>query len=480
MKTLPYILISLLLGLTIGCAGLHRKAEKFYENGDYIAAAKTYEQALARDPEDALATENLRKVRQKLIEMRLIEARQLRLSDNYFESHRILMGVIEDQRRWSLSPAGAAFSAQTEEMEYLLEWLRAQVQASSRVKKYLRAKILTENYERAFQHSQFSSAYNQLEAQIEKGGKQHCGEIKAMATGYYSTEFAKHYCLFWGASDATISKKANLPVGYDKIQLIGEVSGLPKEALSSLSQSLLEGLKTTPYYKAGGKILPVQVTGNFTNTYSEQPSIGHFNYDEDVPFQDTRSVPYQEQEPYTAYKEEYDHRTQKNVTVPYTAYRSVTKYRAETFTNYRKESRTVSYAKTDFTADYKLAAHATFEVDKVSYNVPLNDQLLQSGSFHDTSNPRIGLHKKSKELMSEVGWIQKVFSTGGNLKRQLITDSWINKYCDSLQSHLTTGQSAEVILKCAAGAGRPPALVDNWSQEKFGLAFNELTRSIGL
>lgn len=225
------IILTLFLAGVVGCTSMQDQAFEHYEAGDYAAAAAMNEKILRGSPNDPVAVEHLRKTRQKLIERNLIEARQLRLSNNLKESHLKLKKVVRDEIEWNLSPSGAAFSAQQEELEYLFDWLQEQVGLLKKDKKYLKLKLLLDENNELFVHSDFNSSFQQIERVVETEGAAHCLEMKSIVTGYFSKEFWKHYCVFWGQQTKNEPSVA-LTAGFGQIVLQGEIAEIPPEVMT--------------------------------------------------------------------------------------------------------------------------------------------------------------------------------------------------------------------------------------------------------
>jgi hypothetical protein len=78
---------------------------------------------LDNDPNDGVALERLKKSRQQIIENRLIEVRQQRLSDDFEGAIGKLAEILLDENKWGVSPIGVAFSTQLEEMDLLYHWV---------------------------------------------------------------------------------------------------------------------------------------------------------------------------------------------------------------------------------------------------------------------------------------------------------------------------------------------------------------------
>jgi hypothetical protein len=468
----------LLLVFLAGCTSLQEQAMEHYEAGDYAAAAAVNEKILRKSPNDPIAVEHLRKTRQKLIERNLIEARQLRLSNNLRDAHLKLKQIVRNQKEWNLSPAGAAFSAQQEELEFLFEWLQEQARLLKKNKKYLKLKILLQENNELFVHSDMNSSFQSLERDIEREGAAHCLELRSIVTGYLSKEFWKHYCVFWGQQTQN-EPAVSLSTGFGHIEIKGEIKEIPPEVMTVFSESLFEALKTSPFYQADGKSLTVQAGGRFASDYREEKSMGIHSYDEEVPYQAYETVSYVESEPVTSYVKVKDPVTQKEKFEPKTTYKNVTKYREEAVTRYRKEARTLTYPKVDFNVDYSLNSQFSFLLDGVKYLIPINEKMHISDSYHDVNNPRIGLVERPKKVPTETFWLKQQSDT---LRRNALTqvrDSWSNKYCNFKAPPVKASQ-AEVVLKCAAGVGSSKGLVDSWSSEVFQMSYNELQRALGI
>lgn len=461
-----------------GCTSLHERAEEYYQAGDYAAAEAVNQSILRDDPQDPIAAEHIRKTRQKLIERNLIEARQLRLSNSLEESHAKLRQVVRDENEWNLSPSGAAFSAQSEEVEFLYEWLKEQVAVLSKDRKFLKLKLLLKQNHELFVHSDWTLPFQRLVSDVDSRGAQHCLEIRSMVTGYFSKEFWNHYCVFWG-QEIKNAPAVSLKGGFGHIVFKGQITDLPPDVLPIFSESLLQALKTTPLYQADGKALVVQLTGRFNSAYSEEKSVGIHSYDEEIPYQVMETVTYTESEPQTSYVKVKDPVTKKEKYEPQTTYKDVTKYRQEAVTKYRKEARTLTFPKTDFKVDYALNSQFSFLLDGVKYAIPINEKMHIADTYHDVSNPRIGLNERPQKIPTEIHWLKQHSSVFERTARTQVRDSWANKYCNFKTPPLQSSQT-EIVLKCAAGVGDSRGLVDSWSHEAFQMSYIQLRDVLGI
>lgn len=473
--TIRLFFVTLILA---GCTSMVERGDKQYEAGDYNAAAATYERALRFHPNDAQAQENLRKARQKIIEQQLIEVRQLRMSDNYADSQGKLKRLINQENSWQLAPAGAAFSAQSEEMEYFFKWLSEQTARNESAEKYMNAKLLLQENEFVFAKSTFSGSYQRLVSRVDTGGGRHCRKIKSIVGGHFSNEFWQHYCVFWGQTANSNSSK-NIPNGFGSVTFKGKINGLPEEVLASFSETLMNGLRSSPLYQADGKALAVELSGIFEKNYVESKNVGIHSYDEDVPYQEMVQVSYQESEPFLNTRVVTDPVTGLNRTETFTDYRSVTKYRQEAVTKYRKEARTLPFVKTDYTADFNLNGAMNFSLDGGTFSIPLSGQYHRVDYYSEISNERIGLHARPFDVPTQANWLKSTIAPVSTNVSQQVKSAWENKYCNFKNSGGKSTQ-AEGILKCAAGGGKELELVNNWSMEMFNLPYTKVSQVIGL
>jgi hypothetical protein len=464
--------------LITACTSYHKQAETFYAEGNYFAAEETYKRILQNEPEDPLATENLRKARQKILETRLIEARQLRMAENYLESHRVLKDLIEKEEGWDIAPSGAAFSAQKEEMEYFFEWIQTKFSQYLKDEMYLRAKLMWEENERYFTHSEFINSYNQWAEKINDKGHSHCSVYSSKVKGPFSEEFWSNYCAYWGNTSAPKKfSSSNSFKKFKEIELKGEITGVAPEIVKSMTQHLLDGLKQTPYYDAKGGKLRVDVTGGaFIGSYSEVATMGVHNYNEDEPYTVVETVSYEEREPFIAYKNEFNELLKKMITTPYTDYRNVTKFREETKTKYRSVAKQTVFPKTNFTANYKLSGSLKFKIDGQSYSIPLNKEFSTNDSYYEASNPRIGLYSRPKELITETSWVEQNWQSLDTSVKKTVLSTWNSKYCSNIDNQTET-LKMEFVFKCARGSHSN--IVDIWSNDFFGMPLATVKDIVG-
>ncbi len=473
--------------VAFGCTSIQERAEKSFKDGEFIAAATLYEQILSNDSKDGVAKERLQKSRQKIIENRLIEVRQQRLSDDFEGAIKKLAAIISDENKWETSPGGAAFSTQLEEMNLLYSWVEDHVKAELKSGKILKAKFFNDKFKDIFSIGATRKRQDELIATIIKHGVEQCLKLGDKGQGYYSQEFAKKYCMFWGAKDTQFPNR--MPASSQNLQretygsmvLSGNIANLPKEVLSNLSERLLDGLKSTPYYLAGSGPLKMNISGKYSGNYTEQSTIKVHSYEVKIPYQVAIKVPYEVSIPYTAYEPEYyfENGMMKTKTVRVTRVRTEVRYRNDTETRYRSESRSLKYPATDFALTYLLVGKSSFKIDGSNHELPMNNQLEVVDSFYDTDNSEIGLSAKKKNTVSAVDWLKESFS---GLDKELTTrieKAWESKYC-KVPDNMMSKTQIETVMKCLKGSSNHHDFVDNWFKATFGMSYDEVCRVIGL
>lgn len=467
-----------------GCTSYRRQADDYFLNGEYYAATSLYERALQEDPKDEKAKAGLFRARRALIDERLLEVRQQRLSDNFNGALDRLLWIIEREGEWSVSPSGPAFSTQEEEVALLFTWLNSQAREAVNRRLYLKAKIFTDKYHNLFTAGKTSRRFDNLAKFIHDGGAADCRQFKSTTAGSpFSREFAQRYCMVWGMSDSSTNDQALTPASYGlpaygQILIEGTLEDLPAEVLSAYSDSLLQGLKETPFYQAKAPALKIGIKGHFISRYDEHQSMAVHSYTVQVPYQVTNTVSYQVQVPYTAYRSEYDYKTNSSRSVPYTEYRSETRYREETETRYRSEGRSLPYVTTEFTVRYGLSGFADLTIDKVAHHLPLDEDFRLTDSYHETSNPSIGLYPKRKEMPTEVDWLKEKFQKSGALLSLRISEAWDSKYCVQPKNLVAIVQS-EAVMKCLKGTRSSHEFVENWFTNRFGLSYQVVKIAMG-
>jgi hypothetical protein len=464
------------------CSTLRRQARDHYQAGEYLAAISDYEQILNDDPKDSEAKQGLHRSRQALLEQRLIEVRQQRLSENMNSALDELKWVVDQESNWQISVSGPAFSTQQEEVEEGFAWLNGQSKLLIQGRKYLKAKIFTDKYKEVFLGGPYNRRATALLNWINQQGTADCREMRKNARGPFSHDFAQRYCIVWGVTDgptpAAVKPEAAGMKGYGQIALEGEVESLPAEVLASLSDSLLQNLKQTPYYSPESAALKIHIQGKFSSQYNEHPGYAVHSYQVQVPYTETNTVSYQEQVPYTEYHTEMDPVTGTTKTETRTAYRWETKYRDETETKWRSEPRSMTYNTTEFTVKYAINGKAVTDIDKVNYVLPLDYDFELSDSYHDTSNSDIGLYPKAKKMPTEVSWLKERFGETGTKLSTKAAEAWDALYCQTPKT-LAAAAQMESIMKCLRGTHQQHDFVENWFWNHFGLSYAQVYDGLG-
>jgi hypothetical protein len=315
--------------------------------------------------------------------------------------------------------------------------------------------------------------------EVNAAGLRHCQTLKSTAAGPYAQEFINRYCMVWGEKESKPALPAKAGVQkYGRVSLVGGIDNLPRDVSQALAASLLQGLQSTPYYQAAAPELKIQISGNYVDSYSEKPILLTHIYQVQIPYQVTVDVPYYEQIPYVAFHTVIDATTGAVSNVPYTEYRSETRYRQEIQTQYRTEDRSFPYSATEFTVTYSLAAKIHYVLDGVTYDLPLQDAYHLTDNYHEIADASIGLQPKSRQMADEQDWLRKEFAVTGQSLTGKVTDAWDSKYCQ-VPRNLSSANQIESVMRCLKGSTKPHDFVENWFQSQFGLSLNEVRAAIG-
>jgi hypothetical protein len=472
----------LVVCLLVGCTSLHEKAEKHLLLGEYNAAASIYDEILAKTPNDALAIDRQKRARQKLIEDRLIEVRQQRLSDNFLDAIIKLDAIQKDEEKWGVSAIGVAFSTQSEETELLYRWFKNQVNDDLDSGKYLKAKVFFDKHESVFNFGSTRKKNSELKAVLKEKGGEHCAQMYKEFAGPYSAEFVKRYCMVWGKEAANKNRvpssiKMSGLRQYGQVDVHGLIDRLPSELNSTISDVVLSGIKATPFYAADSQALKASVNGKYAASYREHQEVKVHPYTVEIPYQVEVTVPYMVSVPYTYYVQQYDYNTGRMYSVPQTGYNYETRFQNVMKTRYRTESRSFPFTVTAFDLTLIVVGKLEFEVDGVFHKIPLNYEKEQSDYFHTINNDEIGLHSKEKNVPNEVDWLKENFAGIQRLVKEKITESWENKYCKIPESLMRKTQ-IETVMKCLKGSGLVHDFVNNWFQANFSMSYKEVESAI--
>ena len=468
-----------------GCASLHEKANEAYSKGEYRAAAAFYTEILKRTPNDPIALERIQQAHQQLIQGRLLEVRQQRLSDNFQDALDKLASIQQDEASWKVAPQGPAFATQSDETEALFRFMNNEARDEIAQGKFLKAKMFSDKYASVFNAGSTRRKEEILLQDIVQQGSRHCDQMKKLSNALYAREFLNRYCMVWGKADSqkdshpsTAEKRRET---YGSVKIVGGVESLPAEALSTLTGSIFDSLKASPFYDATSKPLEVKVAGRFNKTYNETPSVKVHSYQVSVPYQVIVSESYEVQIPDTTYITQCNYGSGSTANCyqqPLTTYHSETRHRDVAETRYKDETRTQLYPATDYTLDLHVMGTYGFTLDNVNYGEPLDSQLETSGSFSETQNSAIGLEPKPKNVPNEITWLQTGFALIGPKLKGQIAHTWDAKYCQ-VPSNLLEKTQIETVMKCLKGSKKPHDFVDNWFQTKFGLDYNAVRTAIG-
>ena len=491
-----------------GCSLQYRKAKKFLQNGEYIAAEQAYKNILEKSPKDPEALEGLHSARENIIDKRLLEIRYMRLAGNHDEALSAFRDLFKDEADWDLYPRGAVFFTQQEELKYALSHVTQIVDTRLAEKHPVLARQYFDGYKDIFWQGKTLDSAKSLDKKIIDSGNVSCLDFVGNVSDKtpYFAGFVRRYCSYWGSpttSSTTISNRTAETELYGVVSLKLDSEDLPDEIKAEWNSGFQAVLENSPFYGPGVKHeLPVQLTARFKDLRNEVPVSLTQEYTTQepytayVPVLKTKQVPYNTTElqmkwrsvPYSTTKYEYNYYTGRYESVPVTEYRNdsylesvpVVKYRTEFYTEteavtkYKTVPHAYSYAGTVYRQNLILLAEGAANVGKKKLPLVVNKQETNKGVSHHENIPDIGLTPKLIHYLNPVDWIKTNSRELSPMLQEKLDALWSELYCHSPQTGDSVGQSGELVYKCARSEkGRALEFVNQWSIANLGLPYEE-------
>ncbi len=112
-----FIVVFIASGLLLACTSLHKQAEEQVRVENYSGAEKIYRQILDKEPGDVVAKEQLNRVRERMLNSKLMDTREARLAGNAEAALESLKVASELITEWNLDLIDDVDSVYAEEIK---------------------------------------------------------------------------------------------------------------------------------------------------------------------------------------------------------------------------------------------------------------------------------------------------------------------------------------------------------------------------
>lgn len=266
---LPEILLIVLSFMFVaGCASPIKKARILADNGAYDEALVIYDRLADKDPEDVDVIIERKKIRLKLLERRLVDARLSRMGGRMPEAAEILKDVYSKYLTWKESQSAPALSTWEEEIDELMKFVSQEVRQAL-IKHYpLRASYLIHRYKDLLR-THFADVLDTELKKVQIEGSRSClALVSDHSTSQQAFEYAKFlqsYCKHFNSpADLTIkTPKSYASLFFGNSNRIIEVEKLPEHLAPVFSSEIENQFKESTYFdSASENTLQVHVKGN--------------------------------------------------------------------------------------------------------------------------------------------------------------------------------------------------------------------------
>ncbi|MGE3456021.1 MAG: hypothetical protein AB7O24_12980, partial [Kofleriaceae bacterium] len=302
----------------MACTTLRGRADEAYARGDYLEAAKLYDQMVAEDPRNTEAVK--RRFEARVAALRtMLRSTQLARSTGRSEAavnelakllhHRDLWGMPPDPE--TAGPIAAEVTAATAHVQVVIDRL---VMA----RRPLGAQQTLGQFQPLLARPDFGNRYELLQSTIGAAGRRHCDKLAAETsapTTPYWNRFLNRYCAYWGSETR---RGAELPHARSGLLVVGGIHGETREQINALQEALGAAFAGSVWFdRAAAMPAHCKIDGHVSSSFSERSVTLTNNWNESVPYTayETNQVPYQE--PYTETESKWEQ-------VPHTEYETRT------------------------------------------------------------------------------------------------------------------------------------------------------------
>ncbi len=455
------------------------------ESGSFLEAAQVYEQLLKKDPDDEDARTGLRLARLKSIETRLIQVRKERLGEHKQAALDLLLDILNDQLRWKMTPAGAVFSTQKEEIEYSGSHLSKEIQVSIAQEKPLRASYLIAHYELIYNCLPQSRRIG-LSSAVARSGIGSCQKMRKQWTlerPYYS-QFIQRFCLYYGDQKAFTPGLQNelLKRLFSSLELRSSVRGLDSTDVGHLQANLNKSVLTSPWYDphAKQKII-ANLDGEFKVALDREPTILYHEYKVEEQYVTTEDVTKTRQIPVVENEFIF------NPELGRQEWKPVNKLKTESYketipvTKTRSVPKSFPYSAWRYTQRLEFKASGTSNLG--SYRIPIGVQKssVDSDTGHDISQPAIDLQPKRVNLENKDCWLTERSDEIATDFGAALEDLWLKSNCSLQNSASHVNDEGETVFRCLRlDSKHIPPRVGSWFQTSFGVTLAQADQVIGI
>ncbi|MGE0871157.1 MAG: hypothetical protein AB7P03_21510 [Kofleriaceae bacterium] len=444
--------------LGIACTTLRGRADEAYARGDYLEAAKLYDQMVAAEPDNAEALERRFAARAAALRA-MLQATQLARSTGRTEAAiNELARLLHHRDLWAMPPDPDLVAPIAAEVTAATAHVQVMIDGLVMARRPLGAQQTLGRFQSLLSRRDFDNRYELLRTTVAAAGRRHCDKLIAesstAATPYWN-RFLNRYCAYWGSATR---RDAQLPHVRSGLLVVGGIHGESRAQISELQDALAAAFAGSVWFDPAATMpAHCNIDGHVTSSFTERSVSLTKNWNESVPYTayETKQVAYQE--PYTEtetrYEQvphiEYETRTVScgsgtcTETTPRTVYKSeprtetVTKYRTayrtETHpvTRYRDVPQVFSYLAIERTGHYASSLRARAIIAGEPIVAEVASAFSRTGIEHNVSFPPAGISPEQADLLSGPEFVEREHASLRQRLARMLDDNYRQLYCSS-------------------------------------------------
>ena len=412
----------------------------------YSQAVFFYEKAYQESPDDEEIAGKLTFARSRLVGDNLIEVRMFRQSKLDIKAAKKLNESLEQMTQWKIRADSAVKSTIDEEIKFSSHWLEKELSRLSKDQNYNRFNYYLKQYNHIIDAGYNSETIKRLRPKMMRLGQYQCKKMKSELNpnSYY-------YFNIWQAYCSNVEKTINYSLSKDpsrftqpifntSLLAISQQIGINKE---TYSQTLEQKIAQHPWFSTQAKEpLYLMLKGNIKYKKRTTSHIFSFSYP-------TKN------EVYELIKDKKNPKIIKKKLLKVSSVEKTVQVKGQSHLESVSHNLTVS----GVIQQYNITASE------------LSAEQLHQTYAHQAQFKKTKTYPLKPNFMNKSQWFSKIGNTIIKEIQLNLDKAWISSFCDGQNSY--TLPRYENSARCAVLKPEHPT-VKNWSQDQFGLSYEEL------
>lgn len=447
MNNLMKVLIPLFSALLLSaCSSNQKKGDDMMAAEQYDQAVFFYEKSFQNNPDDEEVVQKLSFARSRLVGANLIEVRMFRQSQLQVKAAKKLNESLEQMTQWKIRADSAVKATIDEEVEFAARWLNKELPRLEKEKDYNRFSYSLKQYKHIIDAGYNQRAIKKAKPQMDALGQQQCKRMKTELNpySYYYFDAWQAYCSNFGKSisyslqkDPSRYTQANFKTS--RLVVSNQIGSNKK----IFSQTLKQQIKNHPWFSQQARS-PLKLSLE-----------GRINYKK-------RTTPHTFSFIYPAKKEVYELiKDKKNP--------KIIKRKLLNIIPTEETVRVKGQSITE-TVSHNLSLSGKLQQHKISGAELAADKVHQTYA-HQAYFKKKNVRPQKPKLMNKSQWFSSLGHSMMNEVKADLDKAWVSAFCEGQNPHKLPRY--EQAARCAEFKPEHP-VVANWSQDQFGLKYEEL------